>query len=83
MHKICASNRLQVIKSVIAEKKVFRKGINYFDRLIQKLYKLNSFINIQLTINEFMKLTTTLIILWVGSSMIIKNELSLGELLMR
>lgn len=71
----------QIIKSLIAENKVFKKGVNHFNDLLKKIYKLDSFINIQLTINEFMKLTTTLIILWAGSSMIIKNELSLGELL--
>lgn len=70
-----------VIKSFVAENEVFQKGLNYFEKLIKRLYKLNFFINIQLTINDFMKMTTTLVILWVGSFMIMKGELSLGELL--
>ncbi|MDW8544526.1 peptidase domain-containing ABC transporter [Staphylococcus sp. 50Mo3-1] len=70
-----------VIKSFVAENEVFQKGVNYFEKLIKRLYKLNFFINIQLTINDFMKMTTTLVILWVGSFMIMKGELSLGELL--
>ncbi|WP_322560445.1 ABC transporter transmembrane domain-containing protein, partial [Staphylococcus haemolyticus] len=44
-------------------------------------YKLSFFTNMQLTINTFMKMTTTLIILWIGSFLIIKNQLTLGELL--
>ncbi|MGW8126789.1 peptidase domain-containing ABC transporter, partial [Staphylococcus xylosus] len=70
-----------VVKSFGAEKEVFNKGVQYFKNLINRLYKLNFFTNIQLTINMFMKLTTTLIILWIGSALIMKNELSLGELL--
>lgn len=70
-----------VIKSFGAEKEVFQRGVNLFEKLIKRLYKLNLFTNIQLTINSFMKTTTTLIILWIGSYLIIKNELSLGELL--
>lgn len=70
-----------VIKSFGAEMEIFQKGVNYFEKLIKRIYKLSLFTNIQLTINGFMKTTTTLIILWIGSSLIIKNELSLGELL--
>lgn len=70
-----------VIKSFGAENEVFKKGVLYFKDLIRKLYKLSFFTNIQLTINAFMKMITTVVILWIGSSLIIKNELSLGELL--
>lgn len=70
-----------VIKSFGAENEVFKKGVLYFKNLIRKLYKLSFFTNIQLTINAFMKMITTLVILWIGSSLIIKNELTLGELL--
>ncbi|WP_432725162.1 peptidase domain-containing ABC transporter [Staphylococcus equorum] len=70
-----------VIKSFGAEHEVFKKGAFYFKNLIRKLYKLSFFTNIQLTINAFMKMVTTLVILWIGSSLIIKNELILGELL--
>lgn len=70
-----------VIKSFGAENKIFNKGANHFKKLMKKLYKLSFFTNIQLTINSFMKMTTTLVILWIGSSLIIKNQLTLGELL--
>ncbi|MBF0811968.1 peptidase domain-containing ABC transporter [Staphylococcus xylosus] len=71
----------QVIKSFGSENEVFKKGVHYFKNLISKLYKLSLFTNIQLTINSFMKMTTTLVIFWIGSSLVIKNELTLGELL--
>ncbi|WP_193014081.1 peptidase domain-containing ABC transporter [Staphylococcus equorum] len=70
-----------VIKSSVAENEVFKNGLTHFQKLIKRLYKLNLFTNIQLTLNSFMKMTTTLVILWVGSFLIMKNELSLGELL--
>ncbi|HDI6580296.1 TPA: peptidase domain-containing ABC transporter, partial [Staphylococcus aureus] len=70
-----------VIKSFGAENEIFNKGVNHFKKLIRRLYKLSFFTNMQLTINTFMKMTTTLIILWIGSFLIIKNQLTLGELL--
>lgn len=70
-----------VIKSYVAENEVFKKGLTHFQKLIKRLYKLNLFTNIQLTLNSFMKMTTTLLILWMGSFLIMNNELSLGELL--
>lgn len=70
-----------VIKSFTAEDKVFKKGVQYFEKLIKNLYKLNFFTNIQMTINTFMKMTTTLVILWFGSFLIMTNKLTLGELM--
>lgn len=70
-----------VIKSYVAENEVLKKGLTHFQKLIKRLYKLNLFTNIQLTLNSFMKMTTTLLILWMGSFLIMNNELSLGELL--
>ncbi|MGW7931655.1 peptidase domain-containing ABC transporter [Staphylococcus xylosus] len=80
-HLIESFTGYSVIKSFGAENIIYTKGVKFFQKLIKHLYKLSLFTNIQLTINSFMKLTTTLLILWVGSSLIIKNELSLGELL--
>ncbi|MGJ5682680.1 peptidase domain-containing ABC transporter [Staphylococcus equorum] len=70
-----------VIKSFGAENEVFTKGVHYFENLIKRLYKLSFFTNIQLTINAFMKMVATIVILWIGSSLIMKDELSLGALL--
>lgn len=70
-----------VIKSFGLENEIFQKGIIYFENLVRRLYSLNFFTNIQTIINSFLKMTTTLIILWIGSLLIIKGELSLGELI--
>lgn len=70
-----------VIKSFSAEKEIYNKGVQYFQKLINRLYKLSFFTNIQLTINTFMKMATTLIILWVGSFLIMTENLTLGELI--
>ncbi|MDK9844676.1 peptidase domain-containing ABC transporter [Staphylococcus equorum] len=71
----------KVIKSFGAENEVFKRGSKHFKKLIDRLYKLSFFTNIQLTINSFMKMVTTTLILWIGSLLIIKNNLTLGELL--
>ena len=70
-----------VIKSFSAEKEIYNKGVQYFQKLINRLYKLSFFTNTQLTINTFMKMATTLIILWVGSFLIMTENLTLGELI--
>lgn len=70
-----------ILKSYNSERNIYEKGKNYFDRLIQKIYKLGTFTNIQMSLNNFMKLTISLIIIWIGSILIIQNKLTLGELL--
>ena len=72
---------IDAIKGNIAENKYFAKVKKEFDNLIQKAYKLGTYTNIQMSIKEFLNLFTTLIILWIGSSMVMNKQLSLGELL--
>ena len=37
--------------------------------------------NLQLSINNFLKLTISLVILWIGSYLVMNNQMSLGSLL--
>ncbi|MEB7367591.1 peptidase domain-containing ABC transporter [Staphylococcus borealis] len=70
-----------VIKSFVYENLALKKGVKKFKNLIHNIYSLNLYTNIQMSLNTFMKMIITLIILWFGSILIINNELSLGSLL--
>lgn len=74
-------NGVDTIKSYNSEKYFFGKTNKIFDDLLKKIYKLGSVTNIQISFKDFMSLTSTLIILWVGSYQVISNNLTLGELL--
>lgn len=72
---------IDILKSYTSENYYFQKIKKDFDYLLEKIYRLGSYANIQLTIKDFMKLFTVLLILWIGTSKVMSNELSLGELL--
>ncbi len=69
------------IKSYQAEDERFNQGTTKFKLLIENLLKLGRFSNTQLTINNFLKLTISLIILWIGSYLVMNNQMTLGSLL--
>ncbi|MCG2101156.1 peptidase domain-containing ABC transporter [Staphylococcus epidermidis] len=70
-----------ILKSYNLEKYIFEKGKKYFVDLVEKIYKLGKMTNIQMSLNNFMKLTISLVIIWIGSILIIQGKLTLGELL--
>lgn len=72
---------MSTIKSYNAESQVFVQAEGHFIRLIKKYLKLGALTNIQMSIKEFLSLLTSLLILWVGSGLVIKGEMTLGELL--
>ncbi|MGX0825701.1 ABC-type bacteriocin transporter [Staphylococcus epidermidis] len=72
---------IDAIKSYTSEKKYFHKTLHTFDEFLDKVYKLGSYTNIQVSLKEFLKLFTSLVILWFGSSQVMLNKLNLGELL--
>lgn len=69
------------IKSYNSEKSHYNKGLLKFDDVLFNLLKLGRFSNIQLTVNNFLKLTITLVILWIGTYLVITNNITLGTLL--
>lgn len=72
---------IDILKSYTFEHYYYQKIKKEFDNLLDKVYKLGNYSNIQLSIKDFMKLFTVLLVLWVGTSKVMSNELSLGELL--
>lgn len=72
---------IDTIKSYNAEQKFFKKTNTIFDGFLNNLYKLGTYINIQISFKEFMSLTSTLIILWLGSIQVMTDKMTLGELL--
>ncbi|MDG0838924.1 peptidase domain-containing ABC transporter [Staphylococcus equorum] len=72
---------IDTIKSYNIEEKFFEKTNKIFNGLINRIYKLGIYTNIQISFKDFMTLTSTLIILWVGSIQVISGNITLGELL--
>lgn len=71
----------QTIKSFQSENIVYKKGTEKFNKLISNLLKLRHFSNLQLTVNNFLKLLISLVILWLGSYLVITDNMTLGSLL--
>lgn len=69
------------IKSYQSENDRFKTGHSKFSGLIKNLLKLGHLSNLQLSINNFLKLTISLVILWIGSYLVMSNQMSLGSLL--
>lgn len=69
------------IKSYNAEEEHYKKGSLKFDKFMKNLFKLGIFSNIQLTINNLLKLLVTLVILWLGSYLVMTKQITLGSLL--
>ena len=69
------------IKSYQSENDRFKAGHSKFSALIKNLLKLGHLSNLQLSINNFLKLTISLVILWIGSYLVMNNQMSLGSLL--
>ena len=69
------------IKSYQSEDDRFYIGTTKFNGIIENLLKLGRFSNIQLTVNNFLKLTISLVILWLGSYLVMTDSMTLGSLL--
>ncbi len=69
------------IKSYQSEDDRFRVGTSKFNLMIENLLKLGCFSNIQLAVNNFLKLTISLVILWIGSYLVMTDRMTLGSLL--
>ncbi|WP_370741114.1 ABC transporter transmembrane domain-containing protein [Staphylococcus haemolyticus] len=69
------------IKSYQSEDDRFRVGTSKFNLMIENLLKLGRFSNIQLAVNNFLKLTISLVILWIGSYLVMTDRMTLGILL--
>lgn len=72
---------IDVLKSYTSENYYYKKIKKDFDYLLEKVYRLGIYANVQLSIKDFMKLFTVLLVLWIGASKVMSDELSLGELL--
>lgn len=59
----------------------FEQGSQKFNQLINNLIRLGQLSNIQLTINNFLKITVSLVILWIGSYFVMNDQMTLGSLL--
>ena len=69
------------IKSYQSEPDRFEQGSQKFNQLINNLIRLGQLSNIQLTINNFLKITVSLVILWIGSYFVMNDQMTLGSLL--
>lgn len=69
------------IKSYNAEQEMNIQGNKQFDNLLEKVFKLGKVSNLQLTLNNFIKLLLTLFILWLGSKLVMEEQITLGDLL--
>lgn len=72
---------INTIKNYQSEDIRFNQGTTKFNNLIENVLKLGRFTNIQFTINNFLKLAISLVILWLGSYLVMDNKMTLGSLL--
>ncbi|HFL6378402.1 TPA: peptidase domain-containing ABC transporter, partial [Staphylococcus aureus] len=72
---------IDTLKSYTNEKKFLSKIEKDFNSFLKQVYKLGFFTNLQMSIKDFMHLFTTLVILWIGSIEVMKNNMTLGELI--
>lgn len=66
-----------IIKSYQSEYDRFSIGTIKFNAIIENLLKLGRFSNIQVTVNNFLKLTISLVILWIGSYLVMTDRVLL------
>lgn len=74
-------NGSKTIKIFNAEQQVFEKNESNFIKYINKVNKLNTYSNIQVSLNDMLKSLITLFILWVGSYEVINGNMTLGSML--
>lgn len=69
------------IKNSNSQKYFIENAQQKFTKFMSKIFSSGFFTNLQTTSNSFVKYMATVIILWIGSFLVIKNSISLGELL--
>ncbi|MGW8090943.1 peptide cleavage/export ABC transporter [Staphylococcus shinii] len=69
------------IKNYNAEDEFYENGNKRFVQFLKQVRSLGVFKNIQLTLNDFFKLLANLTILWIGSMLVMEDQLTLGGLL--
>ncbi|UVI92983.1 peptidase domain-containing ABC transporter [Staphylococcus aureus] len=72
---------IKIIKSTNSENEFYKKTITKFETFFEKVFKIGMFTNLQLSIKSLMTMTTTLLIIWFGTYLIMENQLTLGTLL--
>lgn len=72
---------IQTIRAYQAEDEIFVKAESYFIKLMKKIFKLGMYTNAQSSIKGFLDLAVSLFILWIGSTYVIRGEMTLGDLL--
>ena len=72
---------IQTIRTYQAEDEIFVKAESYFIKLMKKIFKLGMYTNAQSSIKGFLDLAVSLFILWIGSTYVIRGEMTLGDLL--
>ena len=72
---------IQTIRAYQAEDEIFVKAESYFIKLMKKIFKIGMYTNAQSSIKGFLDLAVSLFILWIGSTYVIRGEMTLGDLL--
>ena len=72
---------ISTIRAYTGEKDVFEKVESHFFNVLKKIFKLGKLTNLQSSIKGFLDLSISLLILWIGSIFVIKEYMTLGELL--
>lgn len=73
---------INVLKSDNFENKYYNKTGVKINEYIDKLYKLNTLTNLQVSLKDFLSVTTTLGVVWLGAYKVIEGSLTLGELML-
>lgn len=72
---------ITLIKTNNLEDRSYYKNKGKLYNFINNIYKLSTFGNVQVSIKNFLSLFTMLIVLWLGSFLVMRDEITLGELL--
>lgn len=72
---------ISTIKSFDAQRIILNQTKIKLNNVIKYLLKLGEYSNVQVSINQFLTLITSVLILWYGSTLVLSNNIKLGELL--
>lgn len=74
-------NGIQTVKAYNAEKKAYRETDIRFIKLLKSIFNLNWANIVQSSLKAFVELVGGIIILWVGGAVVIKGNMTIGQLI--
>ncbi|MDU5336794.1 peptide cleavage/export ABC transporter [Enterococcus sp.] len=72
---------VETIKSLNAANKISNKVQNQFKKMMEKSFKTENLDNLQMNLKTVLQVLGSTTLLWVGTSLVLKGQLSIGQLI--